>query len=183
MVQLDTIVVHNYTMLMAYKDDLHLPQFPSDLTCEAARIDAATLKNWSSRKPPAVFIAPNERVTVGTRSFFNFSYRRVMQLALTAELVALQIPPREAAFMAAKFTDGDDIGREAGDLFKKNYTLLYVVGHEACLINVPRNTPWVSLAGFSPWQKPASQIVLNINEIDGHVRQTLGIPVHEREFD
>jgi hypothetical protein len=170
---------------MAYKDDVNLPQFPSDLSCEAAMIDAATLKNWSSRKPPAVFVARNERVKVGDRSFFKFSFRRVMQLAITAELVQFNIPPREAAWMAAEFSDSENSTspRGAGELFAKNYTLLFVVGTEAALINVPRSTPWFALSSFSPWQKPAAQIVLNINEIDGRVRMVLGIPVHDREFD
>ncbi|KYH01700.1 hypothetical protein [Bradyrhizobium sp. DOA1] len=169
---------------MAYSDDVNFPQFPSDLACEAAGIDAATLKNWISRKEPAVFIAPNERVQIGERTSFRFTLRRVMQLAIVAELNNFGIGPSDAAWMAAEFTDqeNDMQTRRAGELFEKNYTVLIVAGSHLCsLVNATAETSWRLLPTLSMAPSASSNIVVNINRIDMRVRVALGLPVWARE--
>lgn len=169
------------TSVMAYADDIHLAQFPSDLACEAARIDAATLKNWISRKPSAVFLADDERVQAGERSFFRFSYRRVMQLAITAELVAVHISPREAAWMAAAFTDTDDNvdGRRLGELYQENFTVLVVTSSGAFVVNAAAKQNWRTLYKLSPIapSQATLSIALDLNQIDMRVRTVLGLPL------
>jgi hypothetical protein len=168
-----------------YIDDLSLPQFPSDLSSRASTIGPAVLKRWLSKKPPVVFLAPNEREEVGDRVYFKFSFRRVMQLAIMAQLVANKIAPSDAAWMAAVFTDGENRmqPRAAGELFPRNYTLLYVVNGHAELVNVTRDLSWFSVHAFSSLAKPVTQIIINLNALDTHVRTVLGLPVQDREFD
>lgn len=169
------------TESMAYVDDIHLPQFPSDLTCEAAGLDAGTLKNWISRKPPAVFLANNERVEAGDRTFFRFSYRRVMQIAITVELVRnYKIPPREAAMIAAEFSDAENSAssRKAGELFKENFTLLVVLAGHASIVNARDDEIWRAIPRLSLMRLAInnSHLVVNVNAIDWQVRSVLGIP-------
>jgi hypothetical protein len=171
---------------MKYADDVNLPQFPSDVACEAARIDLPTLKNWISRKPPAVFVAENERQQSGERAFYRFTFRRVMQIAIVAELVGLGIGPTDAAWMAATFTDSENSNqkRNAGELFRKNFTVLVVAStHISSLVNADAETAWRLLPKLSIMKSSnlTSQIIVNLNQIDARVRVSVGLPVLARE--
>ena len=171
---------------MKYADDVNIPQFPSDIACEAARIDLATLKNWISRKPPAVFVADKERVQSGERAFFRFTLRRVLQIAIVAELVALGVGPSDAAWMAAKFSDSENSNqkRQAGELFRKDFTLLVVTGaHHSDIVNASADAAWRLLPKLSIMRSGnlSSQIVVNLNQIDARVRIAVGLPVPARE--
>jgi hypothetical protein len=171
-----------------YVDDVNQPQFASDLACEAARIDLATLKNWASRKPSAVFIADNERVSVGERTSFLFTLRRVLQLAITAELVGLGISPRNGALLAGFFTDIEEPEikpfRQVGELFPKHYTLLVVHSStHADVVNAKADEMWrvvLKLGRGSP-MRPTAAAIVNLNDIDRRVRSTLGLPLKARE--
>jgi hypothetical protein len=169
---------------MAYIDDVNLPQFPSDLACEAAGIDLATLKNWISRKEPAVFIAPDERVQIGERTSFRFTLRRVLQLAIVAELGSFGIGPSDAAWMAAEFTDSENNiqDRRVGELFRKGYTVLVISGSHLCsLVNATAETSWRLLPKLSLVPSGSSNIIVNLNQIDMRVRVTVGLPIWARE--
>ena len=175
---------------MNYQDDADLPQFSSEAACEAAGIDSATLKNWISRKPSAVTIGEDERVTAGKKTTYRFSLRRVLQIAITAELVRLGYGPRDASLHAAGFTGPEPEplpGRTAhpmGELFRKNFTLLliYPGGHSE-VVNVKADDAWriVMRAGLGVGRQPAATIV-NLNDIDRHVRTTLGLPLTARDW-
>jgi hypothetical protein len=176
---------------MAYVDDVHFPQFPSDLACEAAEIDAATLKNWISRKPTAVMIGNEERIEVGDRTSFRFTLRRVLQLAITSELVRLGYGPRDASLHAAHFTDIETTteipGRpnhRMGELFSKHYTLLIVYStNYAEVVNVKADDMWrlVLRSGIGAPQRLTAATIVNLNEIDRRVRTTVGLPLTVRQ--
>ena len=175
---------------MNYQDDADLPQFPSEAACEAAGIDSATLKNWISRKPSAVMIGENERVKAGNKTTYRFSLRRVLQLTITAELVRLGYGPGDASLHAARFTDpepGSLPGRTAhqiGELYRKNFTLLLIYpGGHSDVVNVKADDAWriVMRAGLAAGRQPAATIV-NLNDIDRHVRTTLGLPLTARDW-
>jgi hypothetical protein len=177
---------------MAYIDDVNAPQFPSDLACEAAQIDLATLKNWASRKPSAVLIGDEERVASGEqRSVFRFTLRRVLQLAITAELVKLGLAPREASLHAAQFTDMEDgelpgrQSRRMGELFRRHHTFMLIYPDAAyCAIeNIKADEPWrlVVRKGDGAPRNFSSAIILNLNQIDARVRVVVGLPIMARE--
>ena len=82
-------------------------RYGSATAIKAARITPKTLNNWLSRDPPAVYLNEAERREVGERKRFCFSEKRILQIALTAELVTLGVQPRRASFAAMMFTDTD----------------------------------------------------------------------------
>lgn len=174
-----------------FADDVNIPQFSSDLACEAAQIKSATLKNWISRTPSAVLVGDEERIPAGQqRASYRFTLRRVLQLAITAELVRLNIPPREASLFAAGFTDFEDGGssnsptRKRGELYRKHYTLMIISAEtpHASIENVKAEEVWrvIMRKGIGA-PRPTSAIVININEIDARVRMSLGLPILARE--
>lgn len=176
---------------MLYVDDVNIPQFPSDVSVEAARIDLATLKNWSSRKPPAVLIGDEERVPAGTmRTTFRFNLRRVLQLAITAELVRLGLSPRASSLHAAQFTDLEyelpgRPHRKMGELFRKHYTFMLIYPEAACcaIENIKAEDSWrlIFRKGEGAPRNLSAAIVLNLNQIDSRVRTVLGLPLMSRE--
>ncbi len=157
--------------------------YTSRQACEAAGIDSATLKNWVSRKPPAVLLTAAERVKFSQRSRFEFSYQRVMQIAITAELVRLGFQPRHAGILAAGYTDmaaGPLPGRpdrQPGELFPAPYLTLLAVYPGADLSDVFCMKPdgsWSQIftGGLSRPAKTAAVVVV-VNEIDRRVRASL----------
>lgn len=177
--------------MAAILDDVNIPQFSSDLACEAAQIKPSTLKNWISRTPSAVLVGDEERVPTGQqRASYRFTLRRVLQLAITAELVRLNIPPREASLFAAQFTDLEEGNlpsrptRKMGELYRKHYTLMIISAEapHAFIENVKADEVWRVIMRKGPGaSRPTSAIVINLNEIDARVRMTLGLPILARE--
>ncbi len=68
--------------------------------CEAAGIPHSTLRNWVSSDPPAVLMKAEDRAMVGRGHALTFTFRRVVAIAITAELVRLGWRPRQAAIAA-----------------------------------------------------------------------------------
>lgn len=104
---------------------IHENRYISAEVCAAVGISESTLKNWVSRKPQVVLMTSEERERVGKGVPFLFSFQRVMQVALVAELVALGLEPRPSAMAAAGFTDVGDAGRDPGHLFPEGLTYLF----------------------------------------------------------
>ena len=171
---------------MDFVDDVHLPQFPSPLACEAAGIDMPTLKNWSMRgrrkNLRAVHIGTEERVRVGGRKELRLNFRRVMQLAITKELVNLGFGPREASLHAFSFTDTESElpqSHRMGELFPTGYTLLIVYSaNYSDVVNVQSDHMWrtVLKSGLG-MAEPVCAAIVNLNRIDRRVRTTLGLPL------
>jgi hypothetical protein len=178
---------------MSFVDDPDLPQFPSAISCEAARLDADTLKNWASRKPPAVHIGEEERVQIGDKTEYRLTLRRVLQLAITVELVALGFSPREAALHAFNFTDMEAspgakgkptlLPLKRGVLFRKDYTLLIVYSRSyAEVVNVKADKTWRLVLRSSAFPAHVtSAAIVNLNNVDRRVRTTLGLDLTARE--
>lgn len=125
---------------MAYIEAYDVPQFFSTDVCKAASVDIATLKNWISRSDSVILMDDEDRAsflatipeseerrsTIELRSYERkasgsgrphlFTFRRLMQIALTAKLVAHGILPSRAGSIAAGFTD---LG-ESAELWRDN---------------------------------------------------------------
>ena len=174
---------------MEYIEDIDLPQFPSSAACAAARIDLATLKNWAVRKPSAILLTEAERGGPGRARRFAFSFRRVMQIAITADLVKLGFAPRRAVVVAAGFTEvgdspagwNDEVimqARRPGQLYPDGFTIL--IAHPeselAEVVNVRRNTTFADV--LTTHARPEEAVALvNINSVDRRVRDSLGLPM------
>lgn len=187
---------------MAYIDDPDAPQFFSGDACKAAGIDNATLKNWITRSPPAILVSDEdraafadigvtgpsfERLAMGAGRSHLFTYRRVMQLALTAELVRLGFPPRKAGMVAAGFTDVGDtasgwgnepimIERLPGELYQDGLTILIAepdreTGHT---MKVDFKTPLTDVL-FSGARRITTAVVVNVGDINDRVLASLGL--------
>ena len=68
-------------------------------------ISTNVLKSWLSREPIAVQLGPYDRQAMGKGSSRVFTLRRVLSIALAAELIRLGIAPSRSGFMAQWYTD------------------------------------------------------------------------------
>jgi len=134
--------------LVAYSSDPHVAQFFLTDVCAAVGISAQTLTNWISRDPPAVFLTDEDRKGKAGRGHL-LTFQRVMQVALTAELMKFGMGPRRAGTLAATFTDTDagyyaaGARREPGELFTTGLTVLVAYEGEewATILNAADDTP------------------------------------------
>ena len=194
---------------MAYIGDVDAPQFFTADACRAAGIDPATLKNWITRTPSAILLSqedklkfqeagapietePRERMAAGSGRSHLFTFRRVMQIALTAELVALGFPPRKAGMVAVGFTDvghggagyvGDGepirIKRLPGELYPDGWTILVAESDRETgrTVNVHHNTLLTELL-FTSARPPSTLVIVNVNAVDRRVRAALGLDMN-----
>lgn len=152
-------------------------RYGSAAVCAAARIDAKTINNWLSRKPSVVLLSDDERREAGERKRFSFDFRRVMQIALTAELVALGFLPRRAAECAAKFTDmsSDMKVRKPGDLFKDATTYLVIPreGEAPRVVPGKEDTTIDTLLNPEYGAPMSAAVVIRVDDIYARVRASL----------
>lgn len=191
-----------------YVPDIGVAQFFSGDACKAAGIDGATLKNWMTREPPALLVseedrakfreqgfdiggAISERLAGGSGRSHLFTYRRVMQMALVAEMVALGLSPRRAGTLALGFSDvgeavaywgggpAPEIPRWPGELFPEGRTVLvaYPGDDHSQVINVPAGKPTYSVleALRVGTRRSGSAIIVDVNVVDDRVRASLGL--------
>lgn len=173
---------------MALSPAKHVPQFFSADVCRAAGIDTNTLKNWLRADPSPILMKQEDRLAVGSGRAHLFSFQTAMQVALTARLVALGLPPRRAGMVAAGFTDvssgnggwvGDtdpyDDLRLPCDLFKEGYTILvaYVGDEIGHVINIEDSTTALDL--FHPYGRGRREVaaVVWVDFVYKHVRGVL----------
>ncbi len=183
---------------MNYLDHPDAPQFLSADVLKAADIDMPTFKNWVSRKPSPILLSDSDRSSItgiegpsyervaGEESRVHlFTYRRLMQFALTAVLTRLAIPVRKAGMAAAAFTDkgqtvsgwgdgGFPIDRLACQFYREGKTLLVIsTDHEfGKVINLKPNDPADSI--FE--RRGLGVVAINVNEVDRRVKAALGLP-------
>lgn len=86
----------------------HVPYYSTQEATEAAGVGLATLRNWLSRKPQVVLMTEEERENVGHGHPILLSRDRVVQIAITARLVALGWQPRAATEAAIVFSDSSE---------------------------------------------------------------------------
>jgi hypothetical protein len=170
---------------MPYLDDLDVPQVPSDVANAAAGIDLATLKNWTSAsgKRALIFVSEAEKKAKGSRKFYNFTIRRVMQLAITAAGVRLGLAPSAAAYHATYFTDAGCIDRMPGLLYSQGNTLLLVyAGYGSSETKVMNVDPHDQTAmQYTVLCANPGATIINLNVIERRVRAVLGLPPLERK--
>lgn len=195
---------------MTYLPNPDAPQFFSGDACKAAGIDGATLKNWIVRDPPVILttdedraafaaayaqdehaIGPegpsHERMATGSGRSHLFTWRRVMQIALTAELVRLGLPPRKAGIVAAGFTDvGDGAGqwgdgpvkfdRLPGEMYPSGLTVLVTSPDTDTgrVVNVGGKSSLAEVF-FHGTRRAAAVALVNVNEINDRVANALGL--------
>lgn len=188
-------------MSTPYVDDPDIPQFFSLDVCRAASIKYLLLKNWVNRSPPAILISNEdreklkgvkgpslERVADGPKRAYLFTFRRVMQVSITADLVRLGIPPRKAGVAAACFTDvGDTEGgwvgesrpaflvcRNPGQLYKDGITVLIVRSTDQ--YGEVRNAKREYLFFNEIFNKDnKSSIIVNLNSIIINIKLSLNL--------
>lgn len=173
-------------------------RFTSAEVCVAANIKLETLKNWVFRRPAAVLLTADDQAASAKGSPIRYSFNRVMQIAITAELVRLGWQPRQAAMVAVSFTDVSNGGpativddasnldphpddRGPGELFRTGRTLL--VAHEAPLDNLPggvcvrvdETTPLADVLGITTSVHAA--VVVDVSALWESVRLRLRLPL------
>lgn len=175
---------------MPYIDNPDAAQFLAGDACKAAGIDNATLKNWIHPDRRAILMSEDDRRAMGSGRAHLFTFRRVMQIALTAELVQLGFPPRKAGIMAAGFTDvgdgvaafGDEIPppteRLPGELYRDGYTMLVAFpdedrGHIRKV--VPKTTALELMFKQGAGQR-STAVLVNVSFVDRRVKAALGLP-------
>ncbi|OUJ02739.1 hypothetical protein HK15_04470 [Acetobacter orientalis] len=126
---------------MKFEDRIHEPRFTTKQASEATGVNWETMRGWIKRK--IILAEPDDdvRAVKAQGSPYLLSFARVMQIAITAHLEKLGIPPSLGGRLALKFTDigeavswwGDDmppINRRPGQLYSEGYTILAVYAGE-----------------------------------------------------
>ena len=173
------------------------PMFFTGDVCRAVGIEQSTLKNWitrgailmsdDDRKRFGVDGPSHERLASGSGRSHLFTLRRVVQIALTAELVALGLPPLRAAMLALGFTDvGDggggwvgepiELGRLPGQLYKDGLTLLVAYPEEESshVINVDPKTPLYEVL-FRGARQHKALLLVNVADVCSRVSTALDV--------
>lgn len=168
---------------MSTYDQDHLNRYTSAEACAAAGITLDTLKNWVSRQPQVVMLTRGERDAVEAGGGLLFSFQRVMQIALTAKIARTGLKPREAAMIAAGFTDvgdgslGDTPQRDPCRLFDEGLTVLawYPGEPTGRVMNLhPTKTRLHDLFWFDGSREEASAVI--VNRVYDRVRASLPKP-------
>lgn len=174
---------------MAREPSQDIPRFLSDDVCRAAQIDFITLRNWISRDPPAITLREHDRKALKSGKPHLFTYRRVLQVALTADLVRLGFPPRKAGMMAAGFTDvgdvaipplgdhGDEAERQPGELYADGLTFLIAYPEDdlSYVQKVGPKTSLLEVLHLDGEGLRASAAIVNVTQIDMYARAVLGL--------
>jgi hypothetical protein len=129
----------------------------------AVGISAATLSQWCDRG--IIELGEGDIASTGTGSPRQFSLKRVVNIALVAELIKIGVNLARAAEAAEMFTDEGSQDRAAGELFARGKTLLVISASTTAVINVRdgRAPP-----DFGP------AVTVDCGEIVAHVDRALG---------
>lgn len=130
---------------MTFADRIHEPRFTTKEASEATGVNWETLRGWIKRK---IILAEEEDDTRSVKaqgSPYLLSFTRVMQIAITARLDDVGIPPSRGGHIALAFTDlgkgasgwvGDSDSfdwskaRRPGHLYSKGLTVLTAYADE-----------------------------------------------------
>jgi hypothetical protein len=148
--------------------------------CEAADITTPTLKNWVSREPQVIEMSDDDRERAASGSPIWFTFHRAMQVALTAEIVRMDlgIPPRRAAEIARTFSDtgtrGPGPAREAAKLFASGSTALIACPETGAtkIVNITGRTSVMDIFGAVGSTKA---LVILVDPTFRRMREVLGI--------
>lgn len=171
---------------MEYVKFLDVPRFSARDALAVGPKSYATLRSWNDTE--AFLMRESDRRSLGTGRPHLFTLRRILQIALIAEMVKFGLSPRRAGIFAAGFTDvgdaeagwegePDQLNRLPGQLYPTGDTLLIVYPDEdeAEIVNVHTSVSIANLFRSRTKQFPASAIIVDIGLVDARVRQTLGL--------
>ncbi|TPG44222.1 hypothetical protein EAH89_27785 [Roseomonas nepalensis] len=170
-------------------------RYTSEQVCQAADINLSTLKNWMMRDPPIILMKKDrgDSERGGRGSPLLFSFNRVLQIAITAELVRMGLAPRRAADISLGFSDAGDTAagfvgdqcleeavqqmRSPGQLYPEGLTLLvgYAERTTGKTINVTDETKLLDLL----WSSQSAQgrqeiaVIVWVNFLHRRVRAAL----------
>jgi hypothetical protein len=143
-------------------DQLGIKQFYIGEAAQAAGIDTNTCRSWLKRG--SIVLSDEDRAAAGAGRPQLLSLRRVLQIAITAELVKLGMSVKDAANAAIPFTDlgetvtwwveGEDppeMGRGPAELFSDaSATLLAVKPDGGHVVRADRNTIFTEVMAGEP---------------------------------
>lgn len=115
-----------------------------------AGISHHRLARWLDRG--IVRLRPYDIETQGTGDPRLFSIRRIYQIAITAELTRIGVSADRASRAALAFTDHDQPGRQAGELFADGATWLALTADADLVVRPPDTEGAAQLftAGLAP---------------------------------
>ncbi len=175
---------------MSRIDNPDLPQFLAADACRAAGINAATFKNWTNRSFGVIELTDFDRPAQAAGQPHLLSFRRVMQIVLTAKLVQLGVKLSKAAGCVLDWTDvGDAVGYYADEPmpplrfpcqhYASGETYLVVRADEdrGKIVNIKTSADIPRL--FSNGDQPiaAAVVVVNIAKVELDVRAALELPL------
>lgn len=136
----------------------------------ACGLPNSTLCQWLDRK----IIKPGlDDVDEGTSGVpRQFTKRRVLQMALTSELVRIGLKAGDAAQAAAVFSDESQDGRAAGEVFAEGKTALIVDENGARCISVADRDAFES-AMSTVYADTRTVIAVNVSEVIARVDRAL----------
>jgi len=142
-------------------DRLGIKQFYIGEAAQAAGIDTNTCRSWLKRG--SIVLSDEDRAAAGAGRPQLLSLRRVLQIAITAELVKLGMSVKDAADAAIPFTDlGETVtywegeeppesGRGPAELFSDaSATLLVVKPDGGRVVRADRNTIFTDVIAGQP---------------------------------
>lgn len=152
----------------------------------ATGIPSATVHNWMCRKPPAILRTHVERQADAIGMHLEVDFTRVVAIGLVGQVAQLGFSPRQAAMMAAAFTDSssyaeDGTFRMPGDLFPSGMTLLlcYPGASFGKVVRVEDETQFEAL--FESREGPAEACaVVWVNSVYQRIYRALFAPHNER---
>lgn len=101
---------------MTFEDKIHEPQFTTKQASEVTGVNWETMRGWIKRK--IILAGPHEdvRAVKAQGSPYLLSFASIMQIAITAQLDALGIPPSRGGAIALQFTHvGEGKARWVGE--------------------------------------------------------------------
>ncbi|WP_225766984.1 hypothetical protein [Inquilinus sp. Marseille-Q2685] len=164
------------------------PRFTISQAAAVAGVEPGAVRNWFQRGH--LILADEDRKAMEAGYAHKLTLRRVLQIAIAAELVAFGISPSKAGWFAAKFTDlgeGDAgwegepsfhrpvITRRPGHLFNDGMTVLQIsrtaLELRAEVVNIHSKTNALSF-----FTKGGAVLLLDLTDLVFQVRAKLGLP-------
>ena len=159
--------------------------FTAEQTARAAGTTSGALRAWLQRG--AILPGDGDKPANGSGYYNFFTLNRVVQVALTVELVMFGLPTRIAGTLAASFTDlaepsyMPDTGGETrlpGALYATGRTVL--IAHEgqhdvARVVRVTSDTPAMLLFSIPGGPRATVACMVDVNAVVSRVRAALGV--------
>jgi len=158
--------------------DLDEPRFLIGDVVMATGLSVNVLKAWLSREPKVIQLGPYDRESLGRGSARVFTLRRVISIAVTAELVSLGLAPSRAGELAYSLTDEQaDAAFFVESLIVETAVVAYpgqekleILREDSRITEVFSKSPSQSLN-----DAPASCVIVSFSAVAKRVRTKLGL--------